>query len=216
MGQDASQDPLPVPGAGMPHSGCARFALTGGVAVPHEPRDTDEVSPLELFFDLVFVFAVSQLSDHLRKYLTWRGAAETAVMLIAVFAVWSYTSWGSTLPGVRRASHQWTILSVMVVGLFMNAGISRAFEGHPWLFLAPFLLCRIGPAVWWVITSTQLRDHYIAMLTWFSATALIRVGGTIASPSDLIWWWGSPPSWNWLALGLPTRCPDATTSAPER
>jgi uncharacterized protein (DUF169 family) len=28
--------------------------------VPHEPRDTDEVSPLELFFDLVFVFAVSQ------------------------------------------------------------------------------------------------------------------------------------------------------------
>jgi Bacterial low temperature requirement A protein (LtrA) len=37
-----------------------------------------EVSPLELFYDLVFVFAVSQLSEHLVDDLTWRGAAETA------------------------------------------------------------------------------------------------------------------------------------------
>ena len=43
-----------------------------------EPTEAREVSPLELFFyDLVFVFAVSQLPEHLPHDLTWRGAAET-------------------------------------------------------------------------------------------------------------------------------------------
>lgn len=58
----------------------------------HAPDQRYEVTPLELFFDLVFVFAVSQLSRHLLDNLSWRGAAETLVMLLAIFAVWFYTS----------------------------------------------------------------------------------------------------------------------------
>jgi low temperature requirement protein LtrA len=44
---------------------------------PAQPVQREAVSPLELFFDLVFVFAVSQLSHHLLDHLSWRGAAET-------------------------------------------------------------------------------------------------------------------------------------------
>jgi hypothetical protein len=56
-----------------------------------------EVTPLELFFDLVFVFAVSQLSRHLLEHVTLRGAAETLVLLSAVFAVWYHMSWTATI-----------------------------------------------------------------------------------------------------------------------
>jgi low temperature requirement protein LtrA len=52
------------------------------------PGPARAVGPLELFFDLVFVFAVSQLSDHLLTHLNWRGAGETAILLVAVFSVW--------------------------------------------------------------------------------------------------------------------------------
>jgi hypothetical protein len=48
------------------------------------PKQEHEVTPLELFFDLVFVFAVSQLSHHLLTQLSWRGAAETLVMLLTI------------------------------------------------------------------------------------------------------------------------------------
>ncbi|WP_426404458.1 low temperature requirement protein A [Streptomyces sp. R-07] len=53
------------------------------MSVPESPRSRGEgfrreVSPLELFYDLVFVFAVSQLSHHLLEHLTWRGAARTS------------------------------------------------------------------------------------------------------------------------------------------
>lgn len=66
-----------------------------------------EVSPLELLFDLVFVLGVSQLTRHLVAQPTWRGAAETLVLYLPMFAVWFYTSWAATLyslshPRARR------------------------------------------------------------------------------------------------------------------
>jgi low temperature requirement protein LtrA len=42
-----------------------------------------EVTPLKLFFDLVFVFAVSQLWHHLLEDLSWRGPLETLVLPVA-------------------------------------------------------------------------------------------------------------------------------------
>jgi low temperature requirement protein LtrA len=80
--------------------------------MPGQSPEKDEVSPLKLFFDLVFVFAVSQLSHHLLDHLTWRGAAETLVLLIAVFGVWSYTSFEATVLHVGRSQTQWMMLVV--------------------------------------------------------------------------------------------------------
>jgi low temperature requirement protein LtrA len=70
---------------------------------PAQSVQRDAVSTLELFFDLVFVFAVSQFSHHLLDHLTWRGAAETLVLLIAVFGIWSGTSFEATLLHIARS-----------------------------------------------------------------------------------------------------------------
>ncbi len=79
----------------------------------HEvPEEEYEVTPLELFFDLVFVFAVSQLSHHLLSHLSWRGAAETLVMLLAILTVWSYTS-----TNVRSRLHLVGGIALVLVGL---------------------------------------------------------------------------------------------------
>jgi low temperature requirement protein LtrA len=86
-----------------------------------------EVTPLELFFDLVFAFAVSQLSEHLLIHLSWRGAAETLVMLLAVFAAWFTTSWSATMIRADESRTRWLVLSVMLLGLFINASVTRAF-----------------------------------------------------------------------------------------
>jgi hypothetical protein len=84
------------------------------VTSPAQPVERDAVSPLELFFDLVFVFAVSQLSHHLLEHLSWRGAAETLVLLIAVFGIWSGTSFEATLLNIGRSPTQWMLLAVML------------------------------------------------------------------------------------------------------
>lgn len=56
-------------------------------------HDSGRVGMIELFFDLVFVFAVTQLSHALLANLTAAGFVETALLLLAVWWVWIYTSW---------------------------------------------------------------------------------------------------------------------------
>jgi low temperature requirement protein LtrA len=51
------------------------------------------VTNIELFFDLVYVFAVTQLSHHLLGDPTVRGALQTALLLAMVWLVWEYTTW---------------------------------------------------------------------------------------------------------------------------
>ena len=53
-------------------------------------RDEDEtrVTPIELFFDLVYVLAVTQLTHHVLANLSLRGAGETLLLLLAVWTAW--------------------------------------------------------------------------------------------------------------------------------
>lgn len=80
---------------------------------PLQEAQKFEVTPLELFFDLVFVFAVSQLSHHLLGHLSWRGAAETLVLLLAVYRTWSTTSWDAAMLGVNRPDARGLLLAVL-------------------------------------------------------------------------------------------------------
>ena len=53
------------------------------------------VTNMELFFDLVYVFAFTQLSHTLLHHLTARGAVETLVLFLAVWWAWNYTAWAT-------------------------------------------------------------------------------------------------------------------------
>ena len=126
----------------------------------------DEVSPVELLFDLVFVFAISQLSHHLLDHLTWRGALETGALLMAVFGIWALTSFGASMPGISRRAEIGALFAVLVLGLFFNAGLTQAFEDAPWLFAAPFLVSNIGIDFFYLFAATSplLRQHAVSML----------------------------------------------------
>jgi low temperature requirement protein LtrA len=76
-------------------------------------NDSSGISSPELFFDLIFSFAVSQLSSHLFHHFNWKGLAETLVMMIAVLLVWIYTSWSATWIQVRFKSTKWMLLVVL-------------------------------------------------------------------------------------------------------
>ena len=56
-------------------------------------HDHARVTYVELFFDLVFVFAVTQLSHGLLAHMSLLGAIETGLLMMAVWWVWIYTSW---------------------------------------------------------------------------------------------------------------------------
>jgi len=148
------------------------------------PEKKYDVSPLELFFDLVFAFALSQLSQHLFTHLSWRGATETLVMLLAVFAVWFTTSWSATLVRVDQSRTRWLVLAVMLLSLFMNASVTRAFTNSGWAFVLPLLLIQLGRTVWTLLnaTTSALREHYLRTLYWLIGTSPLWLAGAAGFP----------------------------------
>ncbi|MET0208211.1 MAG: low temperature requirement protein A, partial [Burkholderiaceae bacterium] len=60
---------------------------------PPDPDGHARVSFVELFFDLVFVFAVTQLSHTLIRHFSLAGVARTGFLMLAVWWVWVFTSW---------------------------------------------------------------------------------------------------------------------------
>jgi len=159
-------------------------------SIQDTPKQEYQVTPLELFFDLVFVFGVSQLSHHLLSQLSWRGAAETLVMLLGIFAVWFSTSWSATIFPVEEPRMRRLILAVMLLGLFMNASVTRAFTTSPWAFILPFLVIQLGRAVWMIVNSKDavFRDHYFRMLLWLIAATPLWVAGAVAAPEARLFW----------------------------
>ncbi|MFF8286799.1 low temperature requirement protein A [Streptomyces albus] len=167
------------------------------------------ISPLELFFDLVFVFAVGQLAAHLHEELSWRGVAETAVMLIAVMSTWALTSFDATFLDIERPRTRQLVLVVMALGLFMNAQIPHAFDDRPWAFAVPLvaivLLTDITAAV--SAATAVVRHHYRRVTVWGAISApLWLIGAASGNEPRLAWWAGAAAvdlAGVWLAHPLP-------------
>ena len=66
--------------------------MTVPTARLHAP-EPQAVTFVELFFDLVFVFAVTQLSHSLAAHLTLAGVVQTTLLLLAMWWAWINTSW---------------------------------------------------------------------------------------------------------------------------
>jgi len=150
-----------------------------------------EVGPLELFYDLVFVFAVSQLSHHLVEHLSWRGAAQTLVLLIAVSSIWAYTTFEATLLDIRRRPTRWTVVIAMGLGLFMNAGIANAFADRAWLFVVPQLLILLMLMIVSLVRAPDpvMRGHSERVLAWMVVYVPLWLVGAAAEPEARLWWW---------------------------
>ena len=81
----------------------------------------------ELFFDLVYVFAVTQLSHHLLADISWVGAAQTAFMLVAVYWAWNYTTWMTNWFDPDTSPVRLVLVFVMLASLLMSVAIPQGF-----------------------------------------------------------------------------------------
>src|SRR3954462_5520750 len=98
--------------------------------------DTEQrVTPLELFYDLVFVFAITQVSHHLLAHLTWEGAGQSALMLLVVWWSWNYTTWVTNELDPESPVVRLLMIGLMLASLAMAAAIPEAFTDDALLFV---------------------------------------------------------------------------------
>jgi low temperature requirement protein LtrA len=93
----------------------------------------------ELFFDLVFVLAISQLSSLLYDDLTVEGAAETFFLLLVAWSAWIYTTWMTNWFDPNAGPVRVMLVTGMLASLLGAVSIPDAFGDRALLFVAGYV-----------------------------------------------------------------------------
>src|ERR687885_297630 len=160
-------------------------------------RRTDEVSQrassLELFYDLVFVFAITQVSHLLLEHLTWTGVLHALIVLFAVYWSWNYTTWTTNELDTETIPVRLLLLGLMLVSLLMSVAIPQAFETHALLFAGSYVAIQVGRHFFLTFiaadSGTVERERAGSILTWFVVAGVIWIAGALLDgPERVVLW----------------------------
>lgn len=147
----------------------------------HHARVTYE----ELFFDLVYVFAVTQLSHELLHDLTPWGVAHTLILWFAVWLGWQYTCWATNWFDPETPRIRALLFATMALALVMAAAIPGAFGERGLVFAGAYValqLGRTGFICWSLGAAHPLAPNYRRMLGWLAISGCFWIAGGLAGP----------------------------------
>src|SRR6478609_4788667 len=160
----------------MPHVPSASLRRADGT----EQRTTS----LELFYDLVFVFAITQVSHLLLADLTWEGAGRAAFVLLVVWWSWNYTTWVTNELDPESIAVRLLLIGLMLASLLMAVAIPHAFGGEALLFAASYVAIQVGRhgflTFYAAAPGTIERRRAGRILTWFCAAGVLWIAGALA------------------------------------
>jgi low temperature requirement protein LtrA len=165
------------------------------------------VSLLELFFDLVYVVALAQISANLVAKLTWSGAFQSLVLLMALWWVWAITALVTDLYNPEQPAVRALTIWVMLGSLLMAAAVPAAFRAHGLYFAGAYVLIHLvrgavlGPRV-----HGKVRRRAIRILTWFIISAVPWIAGGIVhgTARAVLWVVALAIDYTAFRLGYPT------------
>jgi len=147
---------------------------------------------VELFFDLVYVFAVTQLSHLILDDPTLAGVGRAAFLLVVVWWAWIYTTWMANWFDPSSPHVRGVLTGVMLASLLMAAALPGAFGDDGVLFAAAYVALQVGRNV--AAASLLRRDHplrdvFERLVGWSVVSgALWLVGAALAGDRRLLLW----------------------------
>ncbi len=158
-------------------------------------KGSDKVAFIELFFDLVFVFAVTQLSHHVIEHLTPGGVLEGVLMLAAVWSVWIYTTWVTNWMNPEKGPVRWMLIALMLAGIVLSTAIPEAFGDRALQFALAYVVMQVGRTVFVVISyrivgQADLAENLLRIAIWFSFTGVLWIVGAVAGGQLQLILWG--------------------------
>jgi low temperature requirement protein LtrA len=160
----------------------------GELQAEHEQR----VTPLELFFDLVFVFAFTQVTTVLSNNPTWSGLAHGLLILGVLWWAWASYAWltNTVDPGLGAVS---AAILVAMAAMFVAAlAVPDAFGGHGVLFGVAFLIVTVMDLTLYALSTRHEPDLLAAILriapSALAGAALIIVAGFVDGGLKPVLW----------------------------
>ncbi|WP_455425493.1 low temperature requirement protein A [Dryocola sp. LX212] len=150
------------------------------------------VSFAELLFDLIYVFAVTQISHYLLNHLTVNGFVESLVLWFAVWLAWQYTAWITNWFDPEARPVRLMLFVLMLLGLYVAAAIPSAFGERGLIFALFFVAIQVGrtcATLFFIESSSPLRMNFLRILGWLCISAAFWIaGGFNQGNARLLFW----------------------------
>jgi low temperature requirement protein LtrA len=190
------------------------------------PGGEQHATTLELFYDLVFVFAVTQVSHLLLEHLTWEGAGQALLVLLVVWWAWNYTTWVTNELDPESTVVRLLLIAIMLASLVMAIAIPEAFGERALLFAGAYVAIQVGRHLFLTFgaadAGTIERERAGRILVWFIVAGVLWIAGALAEgPARTLLWlvalaldYGAPLVVYWLPgrPALPESTWDVETS----
>jgi low temperature requirement protein LtrA len=152
------------------------------------------VTYVELFFDLIYAFAVTQLSHRLVHDLSLAGALETLILWFAVWLGWQYTCWVTNWFDPDRLPVRLLLFAVMLVGMVMAASLPLAFGARGLVFAATYVALQLGRSL--VVLAFlggrhALTANFRRIAAWLAISGCLWMAGGLADGSARLAWWSA-------------------------
>ncbi|MDT5205234.1 MAG: hypothetical protein QOD34_1870 [Mycobacterium sp.] len=157
------------------------------------PEDDRSQGNLELFFDLVFVFAMSQVTQLMLSNISWLSFGRGVLALLAVWWAWVGYTWLTNTFEAVQVSHQSVVIAAMAAMLVAATALPSAFTTGALVFGAALFVVRLIHAVKFVVGSSRENPELQAgsrrmTLAFVAAPALIVVAAFLRSPYREAMW----------------------------
>jgi low temperature requirement protein LtrA len=154
-------------------------------------------TPLELFFDLCFVVAVSQAASQLHHALgsdhPGVGVLHYVMVFFAVWWAWMNFTWFASAYDTDDGVYRVTTLVQITGVLILAAGVPRAFEGDWRIGIAGYVVMRLAMVSQWLRAAKADPERRRTALRYAAAISIVQVGWVL---------WPILPLWLFVPLGL--------------
>ncbi|NVO17629.1 MAG: low temperature requirement protein A [Rhodoplanes sp.] len=163
----------------------------------------ERVTYVELFFDLVFVFAITQLSHLLLEHPTSLGMLQTAMLLSAVWWVWIDTSWVTNWLDPQTVPVRIMLFVLMLAGLVLSTSIPLAFETRALPFAGAYVLMQLGRSLFvlWATRRTSPGNYlnFKRITAWAVLSAPLWIAGALVDGEARYLCWGAALALDFIA-----------------
>ena len=156
-------------------------------------EEEEQATPLELFYDLVFVFAVTQVSQLLLDDLSWAGVGEALLALLVVWWAWDYTTWITSEVHPDPIPVRLLLLAITLASLAMAVAVPEAFGRYGLLFACSYVAIKVGRLAFLMFDTsdegTIRTGRGGRLVVWFVASGGLWIaGGVVEDPARTTLW----------------------------
>jgi len=171
----------------------------------------NRVNFIELFFDLVFVFALTQLSDVIAEIDSVESAVVAVVLVLAMWWLWMNTAWATDLVDPHHLTVRVALIVLAFAGIVVAVSLQEADGARALAFAIGYVVLQVGRSLAMVAATARhaasAAQDYRRTSVWFAVSGVLWIAGALLGGVGLVILWLIAITLDYTAVAVSYRTP---------